>query len=102
MHVPDEAQSEYMVRAFYADPDGYFEVHARDGFLPPLAPAVMERLRQGIGLGIELLYYQKTKAYRAEESANPKSPHIVTHDEQGEIYSFRKASKIANKDDLPF
>jgi hypothetical protein len=137
MARPDEKKSAAMVEAYHAEPERYFAEHAIDGFLPPLAPSIMRRLRNGEGLGIELLYYQKTKAYhaalkplsdaldRAEAfHASPEgkaslaaneleaakqtplprgnNPFIAYTDESGDVYSFRKVSKLADEDDLPF
>jgi len=102
--MSDEKQSEDMVYEHHADPDGYFERLAVRGFLPPLAPAIMERLRQGVGLGIELLYYQKTEEYHRRKNAlsQTHSPYVVRRDAKGDIHSLKTISKLVNKHDLPF
>ena len=104
-----EEESAKMVAAYCADPEGYFKAHAVDGFLPPLAPAIMERLRRGFVDSMdEHDYYSRTQQFDADmtehhetemKNAAKKRPKVVHLDPK--VRSLKKFGD-ADDDDLPF
>lgn len=96
-----EKQSAEMVAGYQADPKSYFKAHAINNFLPPLAPAIMERLGRGFGSMDEQDYYARTEQFDADMTEHHEMEMKAAKGKQTPVRSLKKFGDT-DEDDLPF
>ena len=101
-----EVESAKMVAGYQSDPKAYFKAHAVDDFLPPLAPAIMERLRRGFGSLEEIDYYDCTLQCHEDLNAHHETEMKNAGKKGGKVVHLSR-EEIGKKDpfdddDLPF